>query len=452
MRLRLQVRSDGKRFGGESWLWARDGFRVVVDIGNAPEFRHRAASFSPNVVVLTHDDDDHIGRSAHAAKFIRDLPRVPDKDLPWEFLSVGWAAPVEFWMPMDWLHLARAALQVLSPAPGREPDSSSNKDLGEPTANDESNNKYILRYFDPAAKELTRTRRQAPSDHTEWGYSPDPGEENDRSHPELLPSEMRMLAGLPTEGLRAAVQSVIDDYRAGTLASSLPTDAEAISTRAVRSVERVGSILAELAVRRIPVRFFDVDRAWLRQTALWPGQGLRGVATIINAVETHLPPPVRFHFPARALLFASRLTIQNQRALATFLWPTPGEPLLQGRRPHGGDGVLIWSDTMGKVGGKLPTGDLVPWRHIGLMSAAHHASREMLHRPLWQHRPHDVSVILSNNRESDANEWLALHAKDRDCADCGRRRQSPVGATSRGTEGGVTLLGHCIDAAQRRTS
>jgi glyoxylase-like metal-dependent hydrolase (beta-lactamase superfamily II) len=61
MRLRMQFDRSMTDTAGESWMWDSHGVRVAVDVGATKGLGRVAASFAPDMVVLTHDDSDHVG-------------------------------------------------------------------------------------------------------------------------------------------------------------------------------------------------------------------------------------------------------------------------------------------------------------------------------------------------------------------------------------------------------
>ncbi len=92
------------KWPGESWIWAADESRcrVVVDVGCAQEIGARAAQSRPDVVVLTHDDGDHIGGMWALLVQYAENPQ--------------WSRP-ELWLPVEWHFLVQALATAMETSP-----------------------------------------------------------------------------------------------------------------------------------------------------------------------------------------------------------------------------------------------------------------------------------------------------------------------------------------------
>lgn len=92
----LELQSGGTKFPGESWLWGNHDRRVVVDLGKN-ELGRRAGYFSPHVLILTHDDSDHVSiKSVNQFKTALVDCRNCFSPTP------------ELWLPLDWWRLIYA--------------------------------------------------------------------------------------------------------------------------------------------------------------------------------------------------------------------------------------------------------------------------------------------------------------------------------------------------------
>jgi hypothetical protein len=118
--------------------------------------------------------------------------------------------------------------------------------------------------------------------------------------------------------------------------------------------------------------------------------------------------------PSALLLQAFRLTVQNRRALVTFVWPT--EDTHTGWHKTGG--FLHWSDSHGA--GCDPSGStgFTPWDLVDVMSAPHHGSaaedrlsRGYAHGDIWrglERNSGEVHVLLANNRQPTIRAYSEL--------------------------------------------
>jgi hypothetical protein len=101
---------------GESWLWENsEEFRVVVDVGAHEPFARRAAAFEPDVLVLTHDDNDHIGAAMSFFDQRAAEPPMPSTR-PTSLGRPAFRRPFEVWMPYDWSRLGIVAAQAVDAA------------------------------------------------------------------------------------------------------------------------------------------------------------------------------------------------------------------------------------------------------------------------------------------------------------------------------------------------
>jgi hypothetical protein len=189
-----------------------------------------------------------------------------------------------------------------------------------------------------------------------------------------------------------------------------PEKAGRVAKDVVKKAGRLIDIVATAAVHGVRVRYFSTD-AVRNMQAPWRSEGLPGVATIINAVEVTLLPTTHTN-PALSLYLSLRLTEQNRRSLATFLWDRScpfdcsgiGDIPIEWwdetenlRDPWKPWGVLIWSDGAGEsclVGwsGGIQF-DLVPWEHVSLMTAPHHGSKGKAHKRIWQARAEFRDIV-----------------------------------------------------------
>lgn len=531
---------------GESWLWENpDEFRVVIDMGDHEPFAQRAAAFEPDVLILTHDDDDHVGSALSFFKYRAAQPPAPSTRRS-SLARPTVVRKLEVWVPYDWLRLGLVASEVQFEATvglGLAGSSAAgdNRAVGDASDEDPSDPQVAVQLDDSGADErgdgdlrsfivddsvegLTfdeAWRNQARFGHTEAaaaGYVdrdphneafelplPEPrfhdGATEISSWEENDPTQLRESwdaaqdqtepespnvgsDGLP-DHIVAALAAIGTGIDLGQLAKLAELAVEKERTDNLKEIggrrkwvgshKQVGQRIAQTAAKISAIilaaheagatfRFFDPDRALLDYhrgggsgvgPVPWKSQGIRGIVTIVNAVQVR-PQHRRSRAPASDLIKLAYITVQNRRALVTFLWPKY-VCTKQLRRPYplrsvsgASGGVLIWSDSEHRVLTEKPNSTVIPWCHISVMSAPHHASRDLQHVDIWQERPRHVSVLLSHNSEPDTTEFTRIPNLLRDCTKCakyyGIREVSAVswdGLVERDWQRRFSLTGFC---------
>lgn len=165
--------------------------------------------------------------------------------------------------------------------------------------------------------------------------------------------------------------------------------------------EQLLSIVETSLRAGVRLRFFSTDA--VGATPPWASAGRPGMLTVVNAVEVFFVRSKQVD-PGANLYLAMSLTAQNRRALAPFLWDAGCAEALDQivhldtnywderdlRSPTKPWGVLIWSDGAGEsarvTGAAGIHSDFVPWEHVALMTAPHHASATADHQPIWRAR------------------------------------------------------------------
>lgn len=427
-------------FLGESHLWAAStvwcgacgsalGFiddraaKVVVDLGKPSSGAgRRAADFNPDILVLTHSDDDHIGG--------------------FEALAKAWPHRLrEVWVPYEWGLLAEARATLSGwdhPQPQQEvqPDAiralgSANVDLARlPAAVVSDGEAYdeVLGYM----VEFTRWSERGPLRY-----------EADRA--------------VGSQDLKTAITEVIEQERKSNPnwpPIPKPEKAQRVAEDVIKKSDAILGILANATLHGARVRYFATDAVRDDRPEPWTTEGMAGIVTIVNAVEVHRLP-ARFREPARTLYLTYQMTVQNRRALAVFLWEGAclcGVEQIRARsgweRPTDIPmdiweipgvrnqyvkpwGVLIWSDGAGescRVGGAGGVeSDLVPWEHVAVMTAPHHGSKGVGHREIWaalaeveEALGRQIPLLLAGGTGSQgtAPEYLAVDRQLRACTRC----------------------------------
>lgn len=329
--------------------------RVAVDLGyrqgapNLSGLRDVALDFNPAVVVLTHADTDHIGG---AVNFFPDLAK---KDPPPGSLAVR-----QLWVPSEWgllafciarmaqepLEAARSAEEPRAPivTPKLIEERASGGDIAGP-----------LPCF--RVSELLRDDQVREEKSTNQALN------------EFLSTKVSFKgreAGIVTEIAEHvdAFRETIDP-RATDLTRRWAGEPMEVAQRVFDQSKHILTVLRQAVNSGVEVRLFSVDIPPSKVREPFEYAGIPGHLTLINAVEVEfLRPSVRAF--AATLLRADRLTLQNRRALVTFVWPTS-----QGAA----DGLIIWSDSDGRIAQADQQGPRTPWSLTRYMTAPHHGSK-----------------------------------------------------------------------------
>lgn len=361
MRVTALAGTSGVSYHGECLVteWP-DHRRVVVDLGDGTDGVWAAGlSSRTDILVLTHDDDDHIGGAESGLRAVRR----------------GTAGPVkEIWLPADWWFVASAlaAAHGVAPAPNADPL----------TPDD-------LRSDGPRP-------RSRPGLHF--------AEDCEAAHPDAitewldhLPDDADLPAG-PDHDIRPGIIEALNEFRRSSGhrhgGSRFRGTAAVVAERLARTAHRLLRII-RLAASVSRIRWFTVDTALPEP---WRREGRPRTATLVNAEEVHISP-LSVASPPGCVVEALCLSVQNRRALVTWLW---------GGVRTGDRGVVIWSDS----GGAGCTRRRVPWSSVAAMTAPHHGSATKDHARIWtwraRHGDDSIGVLLSNNQHSTAPAFNAL--------------------------------------------
>jgi hypothetical protein len=349
----------------------------VVDLGEeGAEGGSHAARFDPDILVLTHSDSDHIGGFADFIAARRDRLR-------------------EVWVPYEWGLLAQAyagLVGVLRTGTDRQTDPEDLRELGEPEIGE-------TRCPPPVVLQLP------------WG--------GDDALATTAEMQMHVLGLGPLfdaerpddSSVECAIREAIEQERKDNPAwPPVPAaeDVEDVVADLTFKSEQLLSIVETSLRAGVRVRFFSTDA--VGTTPPWASAGNPGMVTIVNAVEVFFIRSAQAD-PGMNLYLAMRLTAQNRRALAPFLWDAGCTEMLDQILELDTDywderdlraaakpwGVLIWSDgggeSAGVTGAEGIHSDLVPWEHVALMTAPHHASATNDHRLVWQARDAFCSFV-----------------------------------------------------------
>ena len=352
-------------------------FHAVVDLGEEHSgFAARAAAVRPEVVVLTHDDQDHIGG---AAEFFTELEQ-------------GSCRP-EFWLPADWLLLDAAYAAVTSQTANPNPNPNVDVDALVAALNGAS---------------------LAPL------FSEDPGEPDRSADAEVDadPRDPRLADMVRSEVAEAVVRHRDHIRRILDAAGIRAASPQKIADRVLRTSQIIRDIIRKARASG-GVRWFSVDIESPGTSAgePWQQSGRPGLLTLVNARPVRLARPLSLPgSDPDLLLLAFALTVQNRRALVPFVPPPAGQPA---------GGAIIWSDSDGAVADVAGGSGRTPWQHTGLMTAPHHGSTAREHVPIWDAMDRanpasgdPVRVLLSNNSRQTTARYRDVPGCLRGCTIC----------------------------------
>jgi hypothetical protein len=377
---------------GECFIWARDPDTAViaVDAGGALSIGKHAGTHDPEILILSHDDNDHI-RGAVG------------------LINTAGTSLRELWIPAEWAILIKQIAET-------------NQDVLLPDFTGAVN---VNRLATSIAEQITTVPEstggtqltvelidQAGVNLSAWDSD------------EFGPDEGFSIAEPPRTGGRW--------YGA--------KDLSVIIKRVRDRAKVLIAILNAALANSVRLRFFSIDLALASRRKTWEIEGLAGTATLANASETphslavQIPPGLPY---AYAL---TRLTVQNRRALCTVLWSDPATP---------SGGTVIWSDTDGNWLDHLsPLGFDQVISSLSVSSAPHHASANTAHDRVWaelSHAPDTLLMISAGGQKGQSYraEYDALRGR-RCCTWC---RPAPLTfrevIVSSGANGATILRNTC---------
>lgn len=405
--------------GGHSGKWKNMPLRAVVDLGNrkgtldgsmtrGPGLNEKARIHDPDVVILTHDDQDHIGGAEQFFSSLGPYQKPGQREL---------------WIPSEWALLVFSLMAVSNPGLSVVVDKSDGP----------SGTAHIS---------LPDLRDRIRGEQTNGpiaglsviGEGQDPTDENAaRKFAKLLRTfdlqdvALRIRAVHELEGYIGQLQHRIVNPDPDEDRKFWAGKARQVAARVVKRAVAILEILASAAKAGVRIRHFCVDVSPNRSRPPYLTSGRPGQLTIVNAV------PVSFSVPdmesaAGSLLHLSQLTIQNRRALVTFLWPT---------NEDSSDGVLIWSDSDGVNAEADGLHGRTPWALTRWMTAPHHGSENIAHQPIWDgFKWHNsvakvpiiavVSGDMPKKTHNAAADYNAAPQPYRSCTNCPRQSRGTI--------------------------
>jgi hypothetical protein len=334
----------------------------------------QVALASPEILILTHDDQDHIGG--------------------WSgFRSVGLPMLRELWVPYEWGVLIGVLADLDAESTGEQ----------------------------PATMEMTDLTEGA------WGYEDERPRNNESD-------SIGHLAESAARRTRELLERSAVSERLGQLLKKLGAeDSESpdwrgtpgqVAKRAASRSLRLAEILRDASQAGARVRYFSVDHA-VRQGVARPWERFRHpeTVTIANAIEVRLSAPYRRSLSTLAFLLG--LTIQNHRALCPVLW-----------RHHSLDpAAIVWSDSSGDWTQNFPD-FLHLMDRIAISTTPHHGSDNTAHDRAWRAltpflaRSESIMVLAGgeHTQKRVRQDFLDLSHSRRACTRC--RHESPEPARS----------------------
>ena len=338
--------------------WCEREFCGVVDLGNSNSAGYLL--MAPHVVVLSHDDEDHIRQ---AAKCLHHWGSV--------------CSHHELWVPAEWAIVGMALGQIDNPNSDRLSKIVAEviEKIGGVEPGSDSVNETALT---EAWRDLQEayTRRKLSEDE----YLDDPDVAEHRY------------------GEVDSKEPFNDDYKQYGPAGKTVE-------RVVATCVHTARILRAAYMMGWRIRYFDFEVAPSHVNYWMMNPNPEYPLAIVNAHEVLIQVRHKFLNPADTIFFAAYLTIQNSRSLVTYLQPSA---------PHQRDDAILWADSGGDFSvGMPPT--------VCLSTAPHHCSTSQDHDPAWIHIDRMKPMILLTTRNHTITQalqrfalgpWLSLDTRN----------------------------------------
>lgn len=347
--------------------------KVIVDLGRTASAGHAAASFGPKITVLTHSDLDHIGGA------------------PAFFDALNSSRKSELWLPYEWAVLVDAVHALtgglMSSGSGEEQYANAISQL----------KGLVVAVSDrsPLSRDLDLMQ----------------------GDPQFIDFDRGISARAIADSIEASFGqpgTMLDLLRGGFGLNYLLADPQKLAKDICTKAKILRKVINGARLNGLRIRWFSVDHDRADGAQPWRFEGIPGVATLVNAVEVTPPHPLDSG-DVVMMLVSHSLTIQNRRALATYLWAD-----------H--QGAIVWSDGDGSHCDL----DQLPWTDIAAMTAPHHGSATSDHDPIWaaanKYAP-NIDVILAgglaNQRLHEA--FLGWRNARRACGKCRHAGKALIG-------------------------
>ena len=325
--LRAVVGPTPRSGHGECFIWKSGTDVVAVDAGGAGPVGRHAGQHRPHILILSHDDNDHIRGAVSLIVAAGDQLR-------------------ELWVPAEWAILVKQLADS-------SPDAMLPQDDGLVNIRDVETE--LGSWLSELRQEEEFTAGQLRA---------------------TISSAELTLAAWTTAGSSAG-----DGFRLVDESGSFrqwygAKDLAEILDRVRKRAKPLLAIFSATLAQGLRIKFFSIDRALARGGTPWMTAGQPGVATFANALEAPHALAVRMPPGLPRTYALTRITVQNRRALCSLLWRAPHTP---------DNGVLIWSDTDGNWLDHLaPSAVTQLAKSLSATSAPHHASGNSAHDRVWQ--------------------------------------------------------------------
>lgn len=369
----------GGKWPGEAILWNVDGSVAAVDLGANEATGTHVATQHPRILLLTHDDDDHIGGWDGFAAEANRMQRWPE----------------EIWMPYEWGALAIAAASTRPATAGTQPARATPDGVFEELGID---------------KWTVVSRREGHDTGDDRGGSVLDTIDWDAAH--------KQVAALGDSGeLAEHVEAVLDPEKEEF--EGIGTRRE-VAERAVDSVQKILRIIGDVHRSSAAVKLFSIEHAKRDpEPQPWFAEGLQGLITVPNGRKVE-PASLTAAATVQHLAMLYTLSIQNRRALTALLWTCCCV--------HSNK-AMAWSDSSGEwvIDGELE----VPTGLMALATAPHHGSAKVDHTDawtaMWGADPDLVLVAAGGQYNQQVNgAFLAAPHEQRACNRCRHTPMRPV--------------------------
>jgi len=376
----------GAAYPGEADLWVRprDAARVAIDLGKTGAMGSAIGEARPQTLILTHDDDDHIGGWEHFRTTATFYAAWPD----------------EIWIPYEWAAVVSIAGQ-----------------LDFESSDDEADEMTVIARISRAVRVVNSG--WAPEDADELKET-DPLEAVFGGPADEIRSRLLRLRG--DERFAKIITKALDAVAPGVITDELGPAGD-VADRVVSSANRILNILETARTVGIRVRLFSVDHAREAGPSPWRTVGKPGLVTIPNAREVVWRPRRRQRRSLAHFAVAFALSVQNRRALTVLLWSSPEE---------GTSKAMVWSDSTGNWANDPATP--LPVELLTLTTAPHHGSENTAHTAAWSSlwtasRDLVIAAVGGSSIQQVHGAFLAVPVTQRSCTKC----RHTTGRPNRGT-------------------
>lgn len=386
---------------GEGFFWqaSPDGAVIAVDAGRTQAVGRDLAGRGPEILLLSHDDNDHIGGAVTLIEHAHGVLR-------------------ELWVPAEWGILVKQI--AMTSADSLMPEGPVTISLSAIEAHI-ATQVNIIRGTPQEGQPLQVLVAEAQERLGAWDVDGiDPAQGRD------------LVAAVQTPALRP-----VNWYGAVTL--------EDIVKRTRSRSRAILDIFDAAEEANVRVRFFSIDLALSTVGPYWQQEGRPGTATLANAAEVPGATTILMPTGLPVTYALTHLSVQNRRALSTLLWSEASSPA---------GGAIIWSDTDGGwLDHSSPRGFNAVVATAAVSSAPHHASGNPAHDRVWQELaalPSSAVMIRAGGQSNQSyrREYIALHSR-RCCTRChvlGNPASQDVGALSAQANQPMLLTVQCLVA------